>query len=77
MDSYDSSELCTAIFQQHYSIAASESEVKPDAFSFCPRALPLSYSTLHLILSGHLPTEVGISPHCRTTSLVILPYVFT
>lgn len=24
-----------------------------------------------------VPTEVGISPHCNTTSLVMRPYVFT
>jgi len=37
-DPYDHSPLCAAIFQEHYSIAASESDVKPDARSFCPCA---------------------------------------
>lgn len=39
--------------------------------------LTLPNGTLYMIRQRHLPTEVGISPHCRTTSLVILPYVLT
>ena len=37
-DPYDYPPLCAAVFQEYYSIAASESEINPDAPSFCPRA---------------------------------------